>query len=1033
MAINNNFVGGYNPYAQGLATSQPKSLLDQKLDSIYAKNEEKLNAIAPTSDPSSLYEIDNSTVFSGGLSSGGEDLWDVAQASALGTGGNLSDLATGNVRTNQEVTDAAREGAGLSNEGYQRLVQDKYDAVKNPLAEGRYLDALANLPGAIMPGIADSAGSLAGMLAGSAAVAGVGLAAPAVATGLGLAAVGQKLYKGAKTAENVVDAVQSVKKASMLAKTAKITKEAIKAAPKAAAQMSLVTADMTQSQVNTYRENFGVDPSMMQVVGMTVLNLGSVVLNPAIVKNLMIPAFKEKLKEEIAGITKNIVKGSNLLALGEKVGQGIKRVGLAGLAEGTQEYVQAWVEVVNTQIGPEDTGKFLEAVSREIGDEENQLNAIFGAYIGAGAGGGIRAGTALPGLAASGSLDLAKATAKGTVGVSKAVAGKGLSMGADMVARGSEKILTPENRAELQRVKAIDREVANDEIAELETKITGVNKVSNVEELMSDDLSSAVILESERWTSEELKDPKQLERAKSLVVSKIKKMQAELNATVNKDSMAKALGMAGGNTATLAKKAAANAKKAAKAVVAYTDTEKLIATVSKYGSESVEAVKNMESGTAKGLVDLAITGTKASYQQAVEDAADLSVSDIKNVITVLGQKEQTAGTVKLAKKLGSLVQRKVSAAANSGLSNKSETKSDNVSGLLVEAAKNPNMNKKQSVYFLQEVNQVLRGSIKDLEALKIVEDSYANYKKSSSYKDNALDNATLEQLLAKQSKRIREPLWKGVKQKISTAVKSATDTGLVPYLKDTEVVGQISEFMENDPTSQEFVKKLTEIVSSAKGTVGESIGKMPDITTDEGAKEFNKIATDLYNNLTENLSETLDTVESLAVGRAKSDSNNAKRAEKTKQKIALGKFKEALAGIENTASKSTDNDKKQVIVDSVVQYLKLDRFGRVGITTNKEATDLISGYPNLSKSVNIANAIADAFPEVESKNPEPESEVDVEQDVEQDLDDDSTIEYYTGSEHSTSEVEYKYIDQAELAQMYINKYGMTCAFKLKSK
>ena len=258
------------------------------------------------------------------------------------------------------------------------------------------------------------------------------------------------------------------------------------------------------------------------------------------------------------------------------------------------------------------------------------------------------------------------------------------------------------------------------------------------------------------------------------------------------------------------------------------------------------------------------------------------------------------------------------------------------------------------------------------------------------------------------------------------------------YLVGRRIVGvKSSEFMENDPTSQEFVKKLTEIVSSAKGTVGESIGKMPDITTDEGAKEFNKIATDLYNNLTENLSETLDTVESLAVGRAKSDSNNAKRQaakdKKAQVKKSLTAFTAGLVAFESGASKMDDKDAREATVDQLVKHITAAKFERIGITTKKEAIALLSGYPIISKSVNIANAVADVFPEVESKNPEPESEVDVEQDVEQDLDDDSTIEYYTGSEHSTSEVEYKYIDQADLAQMYINKYGMTCAFKLKSK
>jgi len=1045
MAVNSDFVGGYNPYAQGLATSQPKSLLDQKLDNIYAKNEEKLDAVAPTSEPSSLYEIDNSNIFTGGLAgSGGEDLWDVAQASTLNSLGNYSDLVTGNVRTNQERTDSSRASAGLSDEGYQRMVQDNFDGVSSELAKGNWWEAAKNIPSTVMPAIADSAGSLLGTTLGALGVAGATAAAPVVAPiagAVGLASVAKKLYSGAKTAGNVVDAVEDAKKANLVAKTAKLTKEAIKAAPKAAAQMSLVTADITQSQVNEYRENFGEDPSTFKVIGMAAANLGSLIFNPAIIKNVFVPSFKKRLKEEVEGITKNLVKGSNLAELGIKAAQGIKRVGAAGLAEGTQEYVQAWVEVLNTKVGPEDTGKFLEAVSREIGDKDNQLNAIMGAYIGAGAGAGIRSATAVPGLAASGSIDLAKATGKGTVKVTKAVAGKGLSMGADMAARTGEKLLTPEDRLEIREEKARNKRLADQKVEAYETQITSIGKAATVEELVSDNLVDSILTDSGEWTTEELRDPKTFKEAKEYVISELKDKQNILKAEVEKDSWSKATGMVGGNVKSLAKQAKVNAVKGVKAAAKYTETEKLLKTVADFGTASVEAVKNMDTGTAKGLVSLGIKGGKNSYRDILDGAKDLSVSDIDNMVTVLSAKEQTKDTVKIVRDLKNLSVKKAKNLVSSGRTNESRTKLNNVPTNLVDAANSSNITPAQADSVIESLTSTLRGTILELGALEVIEAAHANYEKSSSYNDsnNARTNGVIKNLLKKHSKKIREPLIKSAEKKIAEIKESVVDVGVLPYLKDTPAASKLVELMETSPTLQEFQKQGSKVIKAA-GVAKGSFKDMPDMSTDEGAAQANAALESLYNSTAKTASDAYETLQDITFGKkataakkVKKDAENVTKAATDKDTADKLKFSDKLNSYLSVAEKNlSEATELESIEDLAGQYINdtsMAFFGKAGIATAAEATALVSKYPTISKSVTMAAEIKKAFPETVEKQPETKPEV--QEEVEQAVDNDSVVQDFTGSEYLDNEVESKVIDKKYLDQKYIDKYGKTCAFRLK--
>jgi len=988
MAVNNNFVSGYNPYTQGLASSQglasqvqapapALSLLEQKLADISAKSEEKVAATGLAG--SDLGRFD-------------ENYWDVAQSSVYQAGGHISDLVTGNVRTNQEVLAAGDKFAGLSAQGRERMVTAPQERVASELGQGNYLGAVAELPGAAMGTIADSAGSIA-EIGGTAAALAVGAAvAPAVAGAVGLASLGKKLYSGVKVADKAIDAVGAAKKVGMLAKTAKVTKGAIKAAPKAAAQVSVATADMTQRQVNTYRENFGEAPSTERVIGMYASNLGTMVFQPGIVKGLFVPAFAKSVKSEIKTIAKNIVEGSNLVELGFRVGKGIARVGAAGLAEGTQEYVQSWVEVLNTKVGPEDTGKFLEAVSREIGDEDNQLQALLGGYLGTAAGAGIRATTAVPAVAAGGSLDLTKATAKGTVGVTKAVVGKGLAMGADMSARAGAKLLTPENRAELREEKARDKRIGDQKIAGFQTQIDNIEKATTVEELMSDSYVNEKLAESGEWTVEELRDPKVLEKAKSSIISGLKKNQSTIKGAIEKDSYAKALGNIKENTAEIASSGVTAVTEAAKAVVKATNTEKLVAMVEGIGVASVKAVKEMETGAARGVLNLALTGSASSAKNVIESAKNLEVADIDRIVTVLSEKEQTKGTVKLVKDLKNLSVNKVRALKEASKDKGTLTTLSNMLPDIANIVSSTGITADQSDSVLHTLSTALKSKIGDVDTLEVVEAAVAKYKESASSKDagNKVTVAALDRRLAAQSKRIRQPLRTAAKKVIATAMESVTSVGVLPYLKGTPAISAISDLLETNPTLQEFQEKAAKIIAAAP-----KLEDMPDMSTEEGAAQVNASLTKAYESAGKTIADASNTLQELALGKTAVAANKAKAAEKTtkeeetsssvdkeKQSKTLANLEEHMASVESSIS-STDNAKlSEVTVTEGFPAAVMAMFVKAGVTAKAEATALVSKYPTLSKSATMAAAIDKAFPEAKTESVVTEDALDTDEDTE---------------------------------------------------
>jgi hypothetical protein len=923
MATNNNFVGGYNPYTQGLASQglapvQVPSLLDQKLADIAAKSEEK--KVATGLAGSDLGRFD-------------ENYWDVAQSSVYQAGSHLYDIVSDTNRTNQEILELSDAKAGLSAQGRERMVTAPQQLVADELGQGNYLQAAMNLPGAAFGTIADSAGSIAEIGGAAAALSLGAVAAPVVAGAVGLASLGNKLMKGVKVVDKAADAVES---AGVASKLAKVSKEAIKAAPKAAAQVSVATADMTQRQVNTYRENFGEDPSTERVVGMFAGNLSTMIFQPGIVKGLFVPAFKKQIKGEIKDIAKNLVKGSNMLQLGKRVASGMSKMGAAGLAEGTQEYMQSWVEVLNTKVGPEDTGKFIEAVSREIGDKDNQLQALLGGYLGTAAGAGIRSVTTVPAVAVGGAVDLTKATAKGTVKVASKVAVKGASMASDAAARKSYDVLSEEDRIVLRETDTRDKAVADQKVANLQTRIDIIEEAKSVEDLMADPVLAKKVkdLAGDNTTTEELATPKMLAKIKAKLSAEAKGEQATIKASAYGTVKARLLAKVGSNVAN---SVSAKAKKLLKDV----PVDQIIESVKDMSKKSVAAVKGIRSSTARGVVDLGMREGMKSSNTIVAAAKDMEIGDLKKVVTVL-----TEHNPELGAKLSKTLDDKVKALKNLGQLNNNDINESTVDVMLKEVAVSSSVTDDQANSVFKTLSETINGRITDIPALEIVEAAVAKYKESKSFKSgaNKASMAVLDRRLSYRSDKLRNPLVQQVKTKSTELISKITDKGVLPYIKDTVAASKVADLLETNPTIQEFKTKAKELIAKLPNLEG-----MPDITTPEGMAEFDASIEKAYNASTEAVTTAAKAVKDVVAG--KGDGTSSKRTS----------LKSTLKSMDGIAS-SLDADSREATISTTVAPRIVAQLKEAGLTTLSEVQDFLSDYPAISKSASISALVNKSFP-----------------------------------------------------------------------
>ena len=734
-----------DPY-YSLAESLAKpSLSDQKKMSLAAasvEKERKLDPAAAIADE----QLNLDALVEGRAT--GPGLLDIAESSLYQGGMQLSDFVTGSrLRSNEEIQAAADAAAGVTPEARRELVEEPQQRVIESLAQGDYLGAI---PEAIKAG--------PGTLAESAVFI-PELAAGALLTNVGGKAIVKR--RGKKALEGAGKLFDRVKKTR--------GQKMLEGVPKAAGQVSIATADLTQRQINDYRELHGVDPTREEAATMFALNMATMMIEPTIIKKLFIPDFKGQVGKEIKQLGANIVGGSNLRSIASRVTDGALKVTAAAGAEAGQEYFQTWAESLNVQMGPEQRQNFFQSALEIIGDKDNQLQALAASYLGGGAGGTARAAITAPAVAAGTAVDTTKGTAKVAAKTAKAAARTAAKPVRALADKAALEVLSEEELEVLKAEYETNKQVKDESIRNFESAVDVVKSAKSIQEIRDSDPEIAKVAaaaqQSANLTDEDLQSDRKFEGLKADIIRAYRGNIGLLKTELQAERFA-AVGKKGAQN--IATKSVRTAKAAMDAVAPAVD--QVIEEVQQYGKKAVEAVKEVRSSTALGMIEIAANAGKEDVKQIVEAAKSLSMDDLQRTASVISEIRP-----ELANQLNRVIQDKKRALERTGLRSKIITTAENLNPIIKDVAKVGKVAADKAAPVRQAINQAMASTIEDLDAVAQIETAINAVKETMSTESLAVMQRKLKRVKDRLSAEptTKEKVTKAVKDTAETVVKKA--------------------------------------------------------------------------------------------------------------------------------------------------------------------------------------------------------------------------------------------------------------------
>lgn len=808
------------------------SLADRKSISVSEKLAEKKAAMAESQVLTDAKAAQARLLSGDNSPSRAEDLFSLANSSIRQSGQVLSDFAKGETRPNEEIQRQEDIKAGVSEQARQELVTQPTQEVMESVAQaslaldkGDYLEAIrqggtAALQGVeAAPGIlADSANVVPEIIAGAAGTA---------VAGSGFGVLANRARKLFNSGEKFVEGVKKAKKALS---SEQLAIQAAKTLPKTAAQMSVATSTITQRQISDFEAEHGKRPSNERIAQMYAINLATMTAEGGILKQLFVPKFKSEFIQEAKAVVKNLKSGSNLVSMGARVGKGMQKAFAAGGAEAVQEYVQTWAEIINVGVGEDEN--FLKGLKREIGTKDKQIEAAAGAFLGFGAGGVARAAISAPAVAAGTALDATKATGKGAVktvvgGVK--LAGKGVAAVAN---QASFKVLSQEERDIISSEHESKKVVADAAVERFTTAVDTVKAASTADELRRNPPVAEVVdayLESKGLTQEDLQDSKTLSRVKHAVVRAYKADIALIKTELEASNLAAIAKRSGKNIQAKSVQAAEDV------VTAVTPTiEAATAAVKDLGPKAKQAVEEIRSSTALGMIELAGKASKKEAAAIVTAAKSLSMDDLKRTTNVINQIKPEIG-----RRLEGVVRAKEKALKRTGLKVNEIVNNENLNPIIRDVAKRAQVAAGEVAAVSSAVNDVVARRIDDLVALKDTETAVAAIEKSRDFKEQlngAMTKENLESVKRKLAKaRVRlegealttgeqvvrgvkdavaaaTPVVKGAVKAATDAVKEATETKIEVDPKLREQLGILGKVLTNPTEAKDLIARIPGLV-----------------------------------------------------------------------------------------------------------------------------------------------------------------------------------------------------------------------------
>lgn len=818
-----------NPYRPLFATP---SLPDQKIDSLAAKYEQKKakvtqDPVTPQVHPLLAADPVDQT-----------DLLDLGEASLYRAGGNLADLGKdiSNVAFGTDFDSSLAAGwsnpetadimAGVTPE-YRQQLQEEQGQVLTDVAEGRYLDAVGSAFNVAGRTAMDSFATIPEIAAGALLTKAGGAGAPLLARkAKQLFSTGEKIaeaFDKAKTAKATAD---GLKKATKIGKAVKKIKEIPGMAAKAAGQASILTADLTQQQIQQYRENFGEDPSAERVAVMGLTTLATSIWQPAIMTKLFIPSFKKQIITDGRRMLNVLGDKTAIRKIADQVGSAANRIFQAGAAEGAQEYLETWREILTTDISPEEANNLSEAISKRISNKAHRDQALTGALLGMSAGTAIKGTIEAPGVAAATTVATTTGTAKTTA--------KGLKTAFNAMQNAARKQVLSDEELEVLRNDYETRKVmVEEQVAEIDETIKTVDKAKTVDDLLAVPGTETVIAKAQKemnLTDDDLANPKNMKRLKDFVLRKQKADQFTLKAELEASNLAKITTQTAKGTAAAAKKAAEAAVEAVPEAV----VEKTIQaayTTKAAAKTALKAVKEIKSSAALGVVELGLKGGKENSKRAYQAAANLTVRDLERVITAVEKKNP-----RLGQDLTRIYKEKKDALKDLGQRTDDIINKDTLSPVIKNINDTGSLEGQSLAAVANAIRKSLSGKVDDKESAAAIRKAIDLYKKSEAYTNpetkgriNEKNMEIFEDRLANAEKRLDKDYVKEAKEfaedvvdtvkdqapKVKKAAKAAkekiedTDTykkiaGLIKKLGDIKPKDRETKTVEEGPVQDTF-------------------------------------------------------------------------------------------------------------------------------------------------------------------------------------------------------------------------------------
>ena len=919
----------------------PPTLAEQKSLSLAGKYAQKKENISPAPQIPTPEEVAAAdAVINRGA--GSTSLLDMAESSVYQGAGGIADTYA-NIRQNVfgDEDFALSEGVdALSDEEYADVKagytgRDEYNRDIQALTESvaqedKSLADYLNIAGqglALGPrALADSAASGLELAAGAGATALATAAAGPVGGALvGGAVFGSKVKKAVDAGEKVVSVIDRIKKGA---------KAVPKTIAKTAGRTSLLTADMTEQMRQDYKEaHNGEEPSAAWYATNVPLLMASNAIEFGLITKA-IPKFPKTFIKDMKETVKFMSK-SHAKEAAKRIFSGTGKVLSAAGAEAAQEYIQTWHEILAPTASGDSLDAFVRTAAAELGKDENQTEAIVGSILGFAAGGTARGIATVPTVAAG----LAKDTAAGTLRTGGKVVKKAAEVAQDAGNRASYAVLPEKQRTVLANRYETAKATFDEKSAAMDEKIKIVKEAKTYDDILADEEVAAIakdIQKENSWTDGDLENP-----------GKLRSLQNKIAAQYEGDKAVMKTKLYGSNLGRVGRRLKKNIKditvEAAEKAIDSIPEEAVIATVIKMVEgrvavdNAVEAVKGLQSGAARGVVDMALKGGKESTKKIMAATRELELGDFDRVVGIV-----TEHNPELGAQMKREYDKQLEAMKRFGMDSDDVINAETLSPVISDIAKSGSIEGQSGASVVSQINAAMDGVIADIGTLNKVKAAIEVYKKSEFHLNKDSKGRMSDTSLEVQENKLKNferdltrksRAGQAAADAVDTVVEGAKDLGKKAVKKYDKVTrkARLRAARAAGPEEFETVKaelKKERVDQKAAKAQEAKVARETETTVPKETigQKTERVVTGAAKATVKAVSDVIDTVQ---YERKPLPANISAGLKSTAEDVANGK--------------NVDGDMEQAIAPMVKQLHK------AGLVTELDLADLVKQFPGLAQ------------------------------------------------------------------------------------